>query len=208
MIQVKHFFNLMVYGLQPIGIVAVTYLLEFLNLYDILIFIQGTLFSFLMMEMLISFSHQYLWHGPLWFLHKIHHQNPNNEYLDNNDILGLGNALWIMSLIFLWYKNPDSKYYLLFGSYFIGLITYGALVLYLHDGLSHKRFNTIWLPCKKKLRYQASLHLRHHKTKENDIIGVSPYGFFLASFELKYRLQYNVCFVLLIISELYLFSLL
>ena len=196
----------MVYFLQPIGMVAITYLIECFNLLNIFIYIQGTLFSFLAMEYLIRFSHQYLWHGPLWFLHKIHHVQPNNKSLDENDLLGMGNALWIILLILIWIHYPDSKYYVLFGSYFVGLILYGTLVLYLHDGLSHKRFSTYWLPCKKKLRYEASIHLRHHKTKEDNIIGTKPYGFFLASYEFKQNLLIDYCFVVFCFLQIYLFN--
>ena len=199
-------FNFMVYFLQPIGMIATTCMIGYVNIFDLLVFIQGVCFSFMMMELFIRYSHQYLWHGPLWFLHKIHHQHPNNETLDENDLLGMGNAVWIILLIALWSQYPDSKYFVLFGSYFVGLILYGTLVLYLHDGLSHKRFNTFWLPCKKKLRYEAAIHLRHHKTKDNNIIGVKPYGFFLASSELKHNIWNDSFFMLLFLFQMYLFN--
>ena len=179
--EVRLFLNCMVRFIQPCGIFATLWLIGIRNFFEYIILLNSIMFSFLSMEYFIRYSHKYLWHGPLWFLHAPHHAKPSNDQVDENDILGMGNAVWIMAMMAYWSQYPESKYFVQIGGYFIGVILYGTLVLYLHDGLSHNRFSTVPIFFKKKLRKEAALHLRHHRT-----ITQPPYGFFLASSELEY----------------------
>ena len=50
-----------------------------------LINIVITLGAFIFMEFVAWFTHKYVMHGFLWFLHKDHHQPKKNQVFEKND---------------------------------------------------------------------------------------------------------------------------
>ncbi len=183
-----NFLCFMVYIFLPTILGSVTFLTDNLFTINGLLVLQSIVYSFFTFEFIVAWNHKYLWHGPLWFLHKHHHETPSRITLDENDLLGVGNGIWIMTLTYFWEKcSRETNLYYLLGGYIIGIIAYGIIVLYMHDGLSHNRFPTIWIPFKKYLRMQSGFHLRHHNVDKNGLIkiGVAPYGFLFAKEEVR-----------------------
>ena len=177
-----------VYLFLPTIFGTVTFLIEHLFTVNGLFVLQAAIYSFFAFELLVAWMHQYLWHGPLWFMHKHHHETPSRVTLDENDWLGVGNGIWIMSATYYWQScSRATSFYFLLGGYILGTISYGIIVLYIHDGLAHHRFPVVWTPFKRRLRMQAGLHLRHHHADRSGLCkkGVAPFGFVLANEELK-----------------------
>lgn len=109
------------------------------------------------MELLSWAVHKYLFHGPLWFIHKTHHQQRHREP-ELNDIFSLGFAalaLWLM-----WEGRVDLDYRFWTGT---GISLYGLLYFIFHDGFIHNRFRSF----KTTNRYLSGIrraHKIHHKS--------------------------------------------
>ncbi|MGV8880026.1 MAG: sterol desaturase family protein [Sphingobacteriaceae bacterium] len=109
------------------------------------------------MELLSWAVHKYLFHGPLWFIHKTHHQ-PHHPGPELNDIFSLGFAalaLWLM-----WEGRVGLDYYFWTGA---GISLYGMLYFIFHDGFIHNRFKSF----KTTNRYLSGIrraHKIHHKS--------------------------------------------
>ncbi|WP_245235117.1 hypothetical protein [Pedobacter borealis] len=72
------------------------------------------LFAIISMECLSWFIHKYLFHGPLWFMHKSHHQK-TKSFFEWNDLFA---ALFAAVSLFLMYADRDNLSYR-FRDYFI-----------------------------------------------------------------------------------------
>lgn len=128
------------------------------------------------MEFMAYFSHRFLFHGPLWFIHKSHHE-PTHGVFEVNDIFsGIfgATAMWFM---YLGKDAPLEGWLFAIGA---GVTLYGIGYFILHDIYTHNRFGSLksdnWL---FKLIRRA--HHRHH----NDIgkRGQEPYGLFLFPYD-------------------------
>src|ERR1700750_706625 len=79
------------------------------------------------MEAFSWFIHKYLFHGPLWFIHKSHHQQ-RHGWLELNDIFSIlfaSIALWLM-----WLGHLSLDYRFCIGT---GISTYGMIYFIFHD---------------------------------------------------------------------------
>jgi beta-carotene 3-hydroxylase len=121
------------------------------------------------MECTAWFTHKYLMHGPLWFIHKSHHK-PKQAILELNDIFGI---FWAIVSVYLLFQNH--LYFKLIG---IGIIVYGILYFFLHDILVHKRIKIFGIPEKGYLRRIVKAHHIHHKTFQKT--GSEAFGFIFA----------------------------
>ena len=122
------------------------------------------------MEFVAWWTHKYVMHGPLWVLHRSHHE-PRRGAFEANDLFAVFFALPSIALIALgtWVWPPA----LWLG---LGMTAYGALYALFHDGLAHRRFP---LPFPRKwLRRQVQAHRLHHAVTERD--GAVSYGFLWA----------------------------
>ena len=111
------------------------------------------------MEIISWILHKYLFHGPLWFIHKTHHNRTLHSTLELNDIFSLMFALISIVLIYIGWFTPSSTY-LGIG---LGITLYGLIYFIVHDGLIHQRYpflNT--KPMNTYLKQVQRAHQRHH----------------------------------------------
>ncbi len=115
------------------------------------------LFTIIAMEALSWTIHKYLFHGPLWFIHKTHHQ-PHSGYFEFNDIFSLGFAA--LALALMWAGRVSLNYIFWIGT---GISIYGMIYFIFHDWFIHNRIkafknNNLYLWAIKRA------HKIHHKS--------------------------------------------
>jgi beta-carotene 3-hydroxylase len=150
--------------------------------YDRLMFLRTIalfLVTFFLMEAVAYFAHKYLFHGPLWFLHKSHHE-PRKPGLEWNDLFGPFFAVIAIVLIG-GYAAP--QYLDITRPIGAGMTLYGAVYFFIHDMYTHRRFWKIDLPG-KWLASMRTAHRYHHSNIKK--IGQEPFGFvFYQTYEPK-----------------------
>jgi beta-carotene 3-hydroxylase len=85
------------------------------------------------MELMSWAMHKYLFHGPLWFIHKTHHQQ-RHGWFELNDLFSIGFAalaLWLM-----WAGHITLDYRFWIGT---GISIYGTIYFIFHDWFIHNR---------------------------------------------------------------------
>ncbi len=128
--------------------------------------------ALLMMEGVAYFTHRYLMHGPLWFLHRSHHV-PHAGRLEWNDLFGLFFALPSIALIH--YGVRDGSWMLPVG---LGMTGYGLIYFLFHDVVVHRRVRLRGVPPWRYLRRIIKAHLVHHRTHGRE--GAQSFGFLYA----------------------------
>ena len=115
-------------------------------------------------------THRYLMHGPLWMLHRSHHE-PRLGRFELNDLFALYFALPAMAMIF-WGRHgwPPAQW---LGC---GMTAYGVVYALFHDGLVHNRFRSP-LPLRLMKRL-VQAHRLHHAVATRT--GAVSYGFLWA----------------------------
>ena len=111
------------------------------------------------MEAVTWFSHKYIMHGFLWYLHEDHHQPKYQGIFEKNDAFFLIFATPSI-LLFYFGISPELNYLFFIG---LGILFYGAAYFLVHDVVIHQRFK--WFK-RVKLRYLKGLrkaHKIHHK---------------------------------------------
>ena len=126
---------------------------------QILINIGITLATIAVMELLSWAMHKYLFHGPLWFIHKTHHRQKHSwfEWNDLFSMLFAGIALWLM-----WLGHFILDYRFWIGT---GISLYGIIYFIFHDWFIHNRFKAFKTNNKYLLRIRRA-HKIHHKSME------------------------------------------
>lgn len=100
--------------------------------------------------------HKYLFHGPLWFMHKSHHKH-SKSFLEWNDVFAL---LFALSSLYLMYIDRENIGYRF--SIGAGITVYGLIYFVVHDWFVHQRIK----PFKSKNGYLTKIrkaHKIHHK---------------------------------------------
>ncbi|SKB83000.1 sterol desaturase family protein [Daejeonella lutea] len=124
------------------------------------------------MEALSWFIHKYLFHGPLWFIHKTHHK-PHHSWFEFNDVFSILFAG--ISLYLMW----DGRESLNTGFWIgVGISVYGLIYFIFHDWFIHNRFKSF----KTNNRYLLGIrraHKIHHKSMEKN--PSEEFGLLLAS---------------------------
>lgn len=126
---------------------------------SVLINISIVLLTIAGMEALSWFIHKYLFHGPLWFIHKTHHQQ-RNGWFELNDIFSIGFA--VLSLWLMWQGRNTYNTGFFIG---LGITIYGLIYFIFHDWFIHNRFKAF----KTTNSYLLSIrraHKIHHKSTE------------------------------------------
>jgi beta-carotene 3-hydroxylase len=113
------------------------------------------------MEAFSWLVHKYLFHGPLWFIHKTHHR-PKHSWFELNDLFSVGFAIIALVLMYKGRQTLDYRFWI--GA---GISLYGIIYFVFHDGFIHNRFKAF----KTSNRYLLGIrraHKIHHKslTKE------------------------------------------
>ncbi|WP_268033413.1 sterol desaturase family protein [Algoriphagus sp. PAP.12] len=129
------------------------------------------LLGFLLMELSGWFIHKYLMHGPLWKIHKTHHQ-PSKSFFELNDLFSLFFGGIAIVLIFLGVEALDFRFWM-----GVGISTYGMLYFFLHDVLVHRRLKWFDRPKNSWLMGIFKAHQAHHKTNQKE--GAVSFGLFL-----------------------------
>ena len=132
-----------------------------------------SLITFFGMEAWAWFSHKYLLHGPLWFLHKSHH-TPRSSWWEANDLVSL--LYGILAAAAIIYGSQGHALWMGIG---IGIALYGILYFVFHDIIIHRR---VKIKFKSKSAYVQRLiraHKIHHKHQEKE--DSEAFGFLYAS---------------------------
>jgi beta-carotene 3-hydroxylase len=128
---------------------------------EILINIAIVLLTIAGMEAFSWAIHKYLFHGPLWFIHKTHHQQRHN-WLELNDIFSMAFAAFALWLMWLGHLSLDYRFWI--GT---GISTYGIIYFIFHDWFIHNRFKSFDTRNKYLLNIRRA-HKIHHKSMERE----------------------------------------
>lgn len=124
------------------------------------------------MEAVAYLTHRFVMHGPLWSLHRSHHE-PRASGVEWNDLFGLFFAVPSVACIYLGVR--DGSWLLPLG---LGMTAYGAIYFLFHDIVVHRRVPVRGVPKWGYLRRIIKAHLIHHKTHTRD--GARSFGFLYA----------------------------
>ncbi|RDC57307.1 fatty acid hydroxylase [Pedobacter chinensis] len=116
------------------------------------------LLTIVLMECFSWLIHKYLFHGPLWFMHKSHHQK-SHSFFEWNDLFAL---IFAMVSLDLMYTDRNQYGYLFFIG--LGITIYGLVYFILHDWFVHRRFKT-FKSNNKYLQAVRKAHKIHHKNQ-------------------------------------------
>ncbi|CAF0952703.1 unnamed protein product [Rotaria sp. Silwood1] len=120
--------------------------------------ISVILITAIAMEFISWFLHKYLFHGPLWFIHKTHHHRTLHTTLELNDVFSLMFALISIILLFIGVWTSSSIYL----DISLGITLYGFIYFLIHDGLIHQRY-PLWNKISNNyLKQVQRAHQRHH----------------------------------------------
>jgi len=138
--------------------------------------------SFSLMEFVAWFTHRYIMHGFLWFLHKDHHTYENKNFIQKNDFFFL---IFALPGAFLTIKGA-LEYFNLFFWIGLGITLYGLTYFLIHEIYIHQRFK--WI---KKINHRYFIAIRrahkdHHKhiykyPGENFGLLIVPFKYFKES---------------------------
>lgn len=122
--------------------------------------------------------HRYLLHGPLWFLHRTHHE-PQPTWFEANDVVAL--VYGVLSAALIIWGDLTGHWAREIG---IGIAVYGVLYFVLHDVMVHQRLPMPgWLRHwvqhdRGYLRRLIRAHKVHHKRMGRT--GSEAFGFLYA----------------------------
>lgn len=133
--------------------------------------IAFTIVGFVLMELSGWAIHKYLMHGPLWNIHKTHHEH-SESFFELNDLFSLLFGSIAVLLIFLGVGELDYRFWI-----GIGISAYGMLYFFLHDVLIHRRVKWLDRPRTGFLKGIFKAHQAHHHGREKD--GSVSFGLFL-----------------------------
>ena len=127
-------------------------------MYSFLLNIFITILSFFFMEFIAWFTHKYIMHGFLWYLHKDHHQPMKNRIFEKNDSFFFIFAIpGITTIIF---GLPDFSWEFWVG---LGITLYGFAYFIIHDLFIHQRSKIFRHTKSKYLNGLRRAHKIHHK---------------------------------------------
>ena len=130
------------------------------------------------MELWAAVLHRYLWHGPLWFLHRSHHEE-REGFFERNDLFAVFHAGLAITLLLVGCVGPVGWLRELWFGFGLGMTAFGALYMLVHDGLIHERLPVTVLERLPWIHRLAAAHRAHHRT------GRFPYGMFLGPQEAR-----------------------
>jgi beta-carotene 3-hydroxylase len=129
------------------------------------------LIGFAIMEFSGWFIHKYIMHGPLWNIHKTHHE-PSKSFFELNDLFSLLFGSIAIVLIIIGVDRLDYRFWI-----GVGISLYGMLYFIIHDVLVHRRVKWFERPKNSFLLGIFRAHQAHHATnKKNDAVS---FGLFI-----------------------------
>lgn len=130
-----------------------------------------SILGFVLMELSGWAIHKYLMHGPLWLIHKTHHEH-SDSFFELNDLFSFLFGSIAILLIFLGIGDLDYRFWI-----GIGISIYGMLYFFLHDVLIHRRVKWLDRPRSGFLKGIFLAHQAHHQSRKRD--GAVSFGLFL-----------------------------
>jgi len=128
--------------------------------------------TFVGMELFANLMHRYVMHGPLWILHRSHHE-PRHTKFELNDLFGIVFA--VPSILLIYFGTHGRPLLLPIG---LGMAAYGLVYWGFHDVLVHRRIPHRWIPKGGYLRRIVQAHHVHHAVRTKD--GGESFGFLYA----------------------------
>lgn len=130
---------------------------------NVLIYIGVTIGVFLFMEGIAWFTHKYVMHGFLWYLHEDHHR-PHKSFFEKNDWFFMIFAVPSMCLFYFGFDYDN----IILNGIGSGILLYGIAYFFVHDIFIHQRFKILQKTKNKYLLGLRRAHKTHHrhKTKE------------------------------------------
>jgi beta-carotene 3-hydroxylase len=115
--------------------------------------------TFCIMEFMAWFSHKYIMHGFLWYLHEDHHKKDHDSWFERNDTFFIFYAVISMGFIMtaentaFWQGWPIG----------LGIMAYGFAYFVVHDIFIHQRFKWFRNANNKYTKGIRRAHKMHHK---------------------------------------------
>lgn len=145
-----------------------------MNVVSLILSVTG---SFVLMEFASWFIHKYIMHGPLWNIHKTHHQHQKGSWLELNDLF----TIFFSGLaIFFLIRGLNLKNPYLTGAG-AGISLYGITYFAVHDVFIHRRIKFFSGSNNPFLKALAEAHRDHHKSREKS--GSTSFGLLLVNKE-------------------------
>jgi beta-carotene 3-hydroxylase len=140
------------------------------------------------MEGVAYAGHRWGMHGPLWFLHRSHHE-PRTGRFERNDWFGAVGAVVSITLFYLGVSQGLGAQITAIAT---GITLYGAIYFGFHDILVHRRLAHHWKPRSSYLRRIMQAHRLHHAIGSRE--GAVSFGFVYAPpvAQLKRQLASNL----------------
>lgn len=117
------------------------------------------LFTFISMEAFTWFTHKYVMHGFLWFLHKDHHDKSSDGAFEKNDAFFVIFAIPTIALLYLGVYQDFSAFFYIG----IGIFLYGMAYFFVHDIFVHQRIKIFNWTRSSYLLALRRAHKQHHK---------------------------------------------
>lgn len=124
----------------------------------VLFYIFLVIATFFFMEFVAWFTHKYIMHGWLWYLHKDHHQ-PEPGFFEKNDAFFLIFA--IPSILLFFFGMQDGREWMFFIG--LGILIYGIAYFMVHDIIIHQRFKLFTRSNNRYIKALRWAHKMHHK---------------------------------------------
>jgi beta-carotene 3-hydroxylase len=121
-----------------------------------------SILGFVLMELSGWAIHKYLMHGPLWMIHKTHHEQ-SKSFFELNDLFSLAFGSIAILLIIVGVGELDYRFWI-----GIGISLYGMLYFFLHDVLIHRRLKWLDRPRNSFLKGIFKAHQAHHHSNKKD----------------------------------------
>lgn len=138
------------------------------------VLLNATLFvgALVLMEGVAYLSHRFLMHGPLWCLHRSHHE-PRHGTFERNDAFAVFFSVPSMVLIYIGTNVHPAALWT-----GLGVAAYGVCYLLFHDVLVHRRIAHGYRPSGAYLRRIVHAHRLHHASRSRR--GAVSFGFLVA----------------------------
>jgi beta-carotene 3-hydroxylase len=114
--------------------------------------------TFLVMEGVAWFTHKYILHGFLWFLHQSHHVK-HKQAFERNDLFF--SFYGLLAMLFFIYGSEQMDYRFWIAT---GITLYGLTYFLVHDVFIHRRIKLFNKTSNVYLKALDMAHKVHHKT--------------------------------------------
>ena len=135
------------------------------------------LIVFLIMEGVAFYTHKYVMHGFLWYLHKSHHR-PREGMFEKNDWFVFLFAIPSILCIYSGYHNDTALLWV-----GVGIACYCPAYFIFHDIIVHRRIKIKYKFSSRYMKRMIRAHQLHHSTSEKD--DALSFGFLYVPKDLK-----------------------